>query len=48
LAKLHDLIDEKETVAKMNKYSENIGKRAAKQFFEINGINATYIKENKL
>ena len=41
-------IDEKESIAGIRKYPEKIGERAAKEFFQINGINAMYMKENKL
>jgi 5-methylthioadenosine/S-adenosylhomocysteine deaminase len=41
-------IDEDESIAKIQKYPEGIGERAAKEFFEIHGVNAIYMEEGKL
>ena len=41
-------IDEKEYLSKINDYSEGIGSRASKEFFEIHGTNAQFMEEGKL
>lgn len=41
-------IDENESLNKINKYPDEIGKRAAKEFFEIRGTNARFMEEDKL
>ncbi|MDO4313140.1 MAG: amidohydrolase family protein [Eubacteriales bacterium] len=41
-------IDEMEYLLQMNDYPESIGKRAEKEFFEINGTNAQFMREGKL
>lgn len=41
-------IDEQEYLDAIPRYPEGIGQRAAKEFFEINGTNARFMKEDKL
>lgn len=41
-------IDEMSYLSKMNDYPDAIGKRAEKEFFEINGTNAQFMREGKL
>ena len=41
-------MDEQELIADAAQYVEGIGQRAAKEFFEINGTNAQYMREDKL
>ena len=41
-------IDENESLEKIKKYPDEIGKRAAKEFFEIHGTNAMFMEEDKL
>ncbi|MBQ4504168.1 MAG: amidohydrolase family protein, partial [Firmicutes bacterium] len=41
-------VDEQEIIADAAKYVEGIGQRAAAEFFEINGTNAEYMREDKL
>ena len=41
-------VDEAELIADAGKYAEGIGQRAAKEFFEINGTNAQFMREGKL
>lgn len=41
-------IDDSELVAAMAKYPDSIGKRAEREFTEINGTNARFMKEDKL
>lgn len=41
-------IDEEEYLEEVNKYPEGIGQRASKEFSEINGTNAQFMKENRL
>lgn len=41
-------IDENESLEKIKKYPAEIGKRAAKEFFEIHGTNAIFMEEDKL
>lgn len=41
-------INEREIMEEIAQYPEGIGKRAAKEFFEINGTNARFMEENKL
>jgi len=41
-------VDEQEIIADAAKYVEGIGQRAAAEFFEINGTNAQYMREDKL
>ncbi len=41
-------IDENESLEKIKKYPAEIGKRAAKEFFEIHGTNAMFMEEDKL
>lgn len=41
-------VDEDEVLAKIKKYPEGIGNRAAKEFFEIDGTNSKFMKEGKL
>lgn len=42
------LVDEQEIIEKVKKYPDDIGKRASREFFEINGTNAQFMKEGKL
>ena len=41
-------VDEAELIADAGKYAEGIGQRAAKEFYEINGTNAQFMREGKL
>ena len=41
-------IDEGEILNSISQYPDDIGKRASKEFFEINGTNAVFMKEGKL
>lgn len=41
-------IDEDEIINHVSRYPESIGERASKEFFEINGTNAIFMKEEKL
>ena len=41
-------IDENEYIQNVEQYPEDIGQRAAKEFFEINGTNAQFMREDKL
>lgn len=41
-------IDEREYIDEIKKFPDGIGKRAAKEFFEINGTNAAFMREGKL
>ncbi|WP_026896107.1 amidohydrolase family protein [Clostridiisalibacter paucivorans] len=41
-------IDEEEYLEAVGKYTHSIGQRASKEFFEINGTNAQFMKNNKL
>ena len=41
-------IDETDSIERIKKYPEGIGKRAAKEFFEIHGTNAVFMEENRL
>lgn len=41
-------IDEEEIKDEVEKLPENVGKRAEKEFFEINGTNAQFMREGKL
>lgn len=41
-------IDEKDCLDAVKPYPEIIGKKAAPEFFQINGINAIFMEENKL
>lgn len=41
-------IDEKSYIKAVENYPQEIGKRASKEFFEINGTNAQFMKEDKL
>ncbi len=41
-------IEENEYIEAVTKYPKRIGEKAAKEFFEINGSNAQFMKENKL
>lgn len=41
-------IDEEAVLAGVDKYPREIGERAAKEFYEINGTNAQFMRENKL
>lgn len=41
-------LDEKEYMKEVQSYSKGIGERASKEFFEINGTNASFMKEGKL
>jgi 5-methylthioadenosine/S-adenosylhomocysteine deaminase len=41
-------IDEDESIARIQEHPGSIGERAAKEFFEIHGINAVYMEEGKL
>lgn len=41
-------IDEEECLQEVNRYTEGIGERASKEFFEINGTNAQFMRENRL
>ena len=41
-------IDEMEYINDIQKYPEDIGKRAADEFFRINGTNAQFMSEGKL
>ena len=40
--------DEDEIINDVSRYPESIGERASKEFFEINGTNAIFMKEEKL
>ena len=41
-------VNEDEVLDKVKKYPEGIGKRASKEFFEINGTNSIFMKEGRL
>lgn len=41
-------VNEDEVLSKIKKYPDGIGKRASKEFFEINGTNSKFMKEGKL
>jgi 5-methylthioadenosine/S-adenosylhomocysteine deaminase len=41
-------INEKEVFQEINKYTDGIGERASKEFWEIDGTNAQFMKEHKL
>lgn len=41
-------VDEEELISDVACYPEILGKRAAKEFFEINGTNARFMREDKL
>jgi len=41
-------VDQKEIMEEIAQYPEGIGKRAAREFFEIKGTNARFMEENKL
>lgn len=41
-------VNEDELLSKIKKYPDGIGKRASKEFFEINGTNSKFMKEGKL
>lgn len=41
-------INEDECIQEINKYPESIGKKAAKEFYEIHGTNAVFMEEDKL
>ncbi|NLW23106.1 MAG: amidohydrolase family protein [Tissierellia bacterium] len=41
-------IDEEEYLAELEQYPDGLGERASKEFFEINGTNAQFMRENKL
>ena len=41
-------VDEMEYMSKMNDCPDDIGKRAADEFFAINGTNAQFMREEKL
>jgi 5-methylthioadenosine/S-adenosylhomocysteine deaminase len=41
-------INEKEVFQEVNKYTDGIGERASKEFWEIDGTNAQFMKEDKL
>lgn len=41
-------VNEDEVLAKIKKYPDGIGSRAAKEFFEIDGTNSKFMKEGKL
>lgn len=41
-------LDEQEYFNSVSKYTDGIGERASKEFFEINGTNAVFMKENRL
>lgn len=41
-------LNEEEILQDISKYPEDIGNRASKEFFEINGTNARFMKEDKL
>ena len=41
-------IDENDSIERIKKYPDGIGKRAAKEFFEIHGTNAVFMEENRL
>lgn len=41
-------IDEQECLKEVQLYPDSIGERASKEFFEINGTNAQFMKQNKL
>jgi 5-methylthioadenosine/S-adenosylhomocysteine deaminase len=41
-------IDEEEYIKEVNRYPEGIGERASKEFFEINGTNAQFMREDRL
>lgn len=41
-------VDEQQLIEEVKKYPEAVGKRAAKEFFEIHGTNAQFMEEDKL
>lgn len=41
-------VDEEDVLAKIKKYPDGIGNRAAKEFIEIDGTNSKFMKEGKL
>lgn len=41
-------IDENESFERVKKYPSIIGENGAKEFFEINGTNARFMREGKL
>lgn len=41
-------VDEQQLIEEVKKYPEEVGKRAAKEFFEIHGTNAQFMEEGKL
>gem|GEM_PF-3004148 len=41
-------IDENQSLENVKKYPEIIGRNAAKEFFEIDGTNAKFMREGKL
>lgn len=41
-------VDEKAHYKEVEKYTDGIGERASKEFYEINGTNAQFMKEHKL
>lgn len=41
-------VDEQQLIEEVKKYPEEVGKRAAKEFFEIHGTNAQFMEEDKL
>lgn len=40
-------IDEKKYIEEVNRHTKGIGERASKEFFEINGSNAAFMREDK-
>lgn len=41
-------VNEKEYYAEVSKYTDGIGERASKEFWEINGTNAEFMRNDKL
>ena len=41
-------LDEDDLMAEMQKYPDELGKAASKEFFEINGPNVRFMEEDKL
>ena len=41
-------VDEKEYLNEISKYPDDIGRRAADEFFSIDGTNAHFMREDKL
>ena len=41
-------VDEQQLIEEVKKYPAEVGKRAAKEFFEIHGTNAQFMEEDKL